>query len=248
MIYDNTYDDYDLTVTSENASYPVVNTQNIHTSRVWRTNSGDLSAQTIVLDAGAGNTFTVDCVALLAHNFTNAATLKFQMNATDAWGGPSIDETLTWRSGIILKFFTAGTYRFVRFSFTDAANTDNYLEVGRIFMSEYLQISPSSRNNFKITNVRTDNTKFAISGEPYSDVGFQYRIFEYDFPPSGFTMISSLRTVWATVGKHKPFVFLNFDTRYTEIEPAYVMWVKDFDETYAGYNKIGYTLNLREVT
>jgi hypothetical protein len=247
IIYDNLFDDGTLDASTEADNYPVENIVNQHSSVKWRSTTGSLTSQWVTVDAGAGETFTVDCVAILGHNFTNSATIKFQMNATDSWGSPSVDETLTWREGMILKFFTESTYRFARISIDDAGNTDNYLTIGRIFMSTYLQISPSSKNNFKITNNTTDTTSFSISGESYSDIGCQYRTFDYSFPPTDFDMIDDLRTMFETVGNHQPFVFLNFDTRYTEIEPAYVVWTNKFQETHVGHNKIGYTLKLREV-
>lgn len=247
IIYNNLVDSVDvLSESSENSAYPSSNVQDTRLVKVWRTVGGDLSSQSIVFDAGATNTFTVDCAAILNHNFTNAATLKFEMHTADSWGTPDLSETLTWRSGVILKFFTSTTKRFMRFFFTDAANTDNYLEIGRLFASVCLQITPSSLSDFTISNVRTDRVSDSISNQMYSDIGVGFRTFNYSFPKTEYTMISSLRTAWDTVGMYKPFIFLNFDTRYTEIEPAYVRFNGNFTEEWKPHNMINYSLELRE--
>lgn len=54
----------------------------------WRSNSDGLPIN-IVLDAGAGKTFDVDQIALLGINFKYC---RVQLNDTDAWGSPAIDQ------------------------------------------------------------------------------------------------------------------------------------------------------------
>uniref|UniRef100_UPI0011453510 hypothetical protein n=1 Tax=Anaplasma marginale TaxID=770 RepID=UPI0011453510 len=201
IMYNNVCDTSGITLTesSENSQYPAENVQNIHLTKTWRTATGSLSSQSIVFDAGAGNTFTADSCAILNHNLTNAATIKFQMHTADSWGTPDLDETLTWRSGVIAKYFTSTSKRYMRFFFTDAGNTDNYIEVGRMFACAYLQVTPSSLLDFRITKVRTDNVKESIGNQMYSDQGVGYREFRYRFPPTGTTMISSLDTMYDTI-------------------------------------------------
>lgn len=244
IIYDNHFDDYTITTNSETTNYEASNLQLITLNETWR--STGLNNEWIKIDAGAGNTITVDSVAILEHNLTNAAMIEFQMNATDAWGGPSVDETLIWRSGIIVKYFSSSSYRFARFNITDAGNTDGYIELGRVFAGEYLQVDPSSLEEFPINNNRTDITVNTDTNTLYSRQGVGYRSFAYRFPRTAYSMISSLRTMWDEVGKYKPFVFMNYDTDYTQIEPAYVHITNDFIENWKGHLKIEYNLELRE--
>jgi len=245
VIYDNVIDSAEVvTPSTETANYEGTNVQVTQLTTVWRTTG--ITSENIVFDAGLGNTFTVDTISLLNHNYTASVILKFQMNATDSWGGPSVDETLTYDQDIILKFIASSSYRYIRITIADTTNTEMYLELGRVFAGEYLQVTPSSLSNFSITNVRTDVTQNSIANQAYSDIGVGYRLFRYDFPPSGYTMIQSWRTVWDTVGRHTPFVFLNFDLDYTMIKPAYVIFQENFEEQFTRVKRVSYSLILRE--
>lgn len=68
-------------------------------SRYWAT-SADKTAANIVLDAGAGNEWDIQVIAVLG---TNYRTATLEANATDAWGGPSFSvglDATTWE-GIV---------------------------------------------------------------------------------------------------------------------------------------------------
>lgn len=245
FIYDNEWDKYDIdSYSSQDGNFPASNTQNTHSDVVWRA-TGDTS-ENIVIDGGSAGAITANSVAIINHNLSSGATIKFQMHTADAWGAPDVDETLTWRSGTIVKFFTSASKRWMRISIQDAANTDGYIELGRVFCGTYLQIDPSSRAEFSIENVRNDIVLDTDTNNAYGHTGVGYRQFEYNFPPTAYSMISNIRTVWDTVGRYKPFVMMNYDTRYTEIEPAYVRIVNNFTEEWRGHNKISYNLTLRE--
>jgi hypothetical protein len=245
-LYDNKFDAYDiLSATTELANFPSSNTQNIHTSTRWRTTAE--TAQAIVIDAGAGNTITADCIAIAGHNLSSGATIKFQMHTSDAWGAPDLDETITYRSGIMIKFFTSTAKRFIRFYFDDAANTDGYIEIGRLFAGTYFQVDPSSLSEFPIRNIRNDIVFDTDTNNTYGTEVTGWREFSYGFPPTDYTQIAGVRTMWNTIGKFKPFFMLNYDTRFTEIEPAYCRIISNFDEDWKGHNKISYNFEFREV-
>ncbi len=246
VIYNNLVDSADtLTASEEDADFPATNLQQIHLVTEWRTN--ELSAQTIVLDAGTGATFTCDSVVIANHNLSGSADVAFQMHTSDSWGTPDLDETITWRSGIIVHYFTSTTKRYARFVFNDTSNSDGFIGIGRIAMAVHLEFDPSSIVEFPIKNTRTDVVDHSISNQVYSDEGVGFREFTYRFPRSAFSMVDSVRTLWDTVGKHKPFFFMNFNTRFTEIEPAYVVITNDITESFKENLRIEYGLRMREV-
>ena len=243
-LWNNLFDNFTPSVSSEATNYGVENAQNISLDKVWRTT--DDATEYVTIDAGAGETLTIDSIAILEHNLTNAAVIKIQMNATDAWGAPSVDETITWREGIIMHYLAASsTYRFARLYFEDDANTDGYIEIGRIFECEYLQFDPSSTIEVPIANVRNDVQIFSDSNVMWSRQGVGYRQFRYKFPPSAEAMITKIRTMYNAIGKHKSFVFTNYDESFSKIEPAYVVIVNNFEEDWNGA-KAEYELRLRE--
>ncbi len=245
VIYNNLVDSADtLTESEADSDYPATNLQQIHLVTEWRTN--ELSAQTIVLDAGTGATFTCDSMVIANHNLSGSADISFQMHTSDSWGTPDLDEAVTRRSGIIVHYFTSTTKRYARFYFNDTNNSDGYIGMGRISMAAYLEFDPSSIVEFPIKNTRTDRVDHSISNQVYSDEGVGFREFNYRFPRSAFSMVDDVRTMWDTVGRHKPFFFMNFNTRFTEIEPAYVVLTGNFSEGFKENLEIEYSLQMRE--
>ena len=245
-LYNNLFDSPEtIDSLSEATNYPIENAQNVSLDKVWR--STGLASETVTIDAGAGETFTMDSFAIVGHNLTSGATIDFQMNATDAWGAPSVDESVTWRAGIIVHYFTSATYRFARIVISDAANTDGYIEVSRFFEGAYLQFDPSSTIEFKIDNIRNDIQIFSDANVAWTREGVSWRTFEYKFPRTAYTMVAKLRTMWDTVGLHKPIIFMNYDDRFTEIDPAYCLIMNNFSESWKAGQKVEYDLRLREV-
>jgi len=98
----------------------------------WR--STGITSENIVIDYGAAQQVTG--VLLHDHNLTDAATVHFQANATDSWGAPSVDYTFSTITDP-LSYYLDQTYRYNRWTFTDATNTDDYIRVGNIMHSLY---------------------------------------------------------------------------------------------------------------
>lgn len=245
-IWQHTLDDYQLTLTasSEATNFGKELVLNPLLFKTWR--STGIATEWLKFDAGAGNTFTFDSCFISNHNFSNTATIKFQMHGTDSWSSPDLNETLTWRSGHIIKFFTSTSKRYCRFYFEDAANTNSYIQIGRLSASQYLQFTPSSLIEFSIQNNRNDIVNITPSQNVYSYLLGNYRTFEYSFPPSSTTMIQKIRTMYDAIGNGEPLLLMNFDTTYTTIEPCYCVIEGNITENWNGA-KASYDLTLREV-
>ena len=244
MIYDSAFDDNTIAASTEDASYLAGNLQNIHLTQVWR--STDASAQSIVIDAGSGSTITADSIVIAAHNLSASAEVIFQMHTANSWDTPDLSATVTWREGIIVWYFTSTAKRYARFYFHDPTNTDEYIEAGRLAMGAYLAIDPASLSEFDITNERTDQIDDSVSNQMYADEGVGYRVFKYKFPQTNYTMFAKMRTLYDTVGHHTPFFFMNFDSRFTEIEPAYVRLTSTLKEKVKDNMYFEYDLTMRE--
>lgn len=99
-----------------------------------------LSAKTgawLKLDFGSAQTMKV--AALLNHDLTSAATVKFQANSSDSWGAPPVDQTLTYRSPHIFYVFNQ-SYRWARFTIDDSGNS-YYPAVGELWVGTYTQFT-----------------------------------------------------------------------------------------------------------
>lgn len=92
----------------------------------------------IVIDLGSAQSVTA--CALLGHNFTGSATVKLQGNASDSWGSPSVDRTLTVTDPIISDYPT-GSYRYWRVFWTDSTTTEDFFTLDELFLGTYLQLA-----------------------------------------------------------------------------------------------------------
>jgi len=98
----------------------------------WR--STGITTENIVIDLGSAQNATA--LVIHDHNFTDAASVKLQENATDAWGAPSYDSgDITIQDPLFLYFDQ--TYRYHRILMADATNTDGYLEFANLFDGTY---------------------------------------------------------------------------------------------------------------
>ena len=245
LLYNNLFDDYDiLDYSSQNSNYPASNVQDTILSNTWQTDVGDVSDQYITIDLGAATDIT--CAVISNHNLTSGATVKVEFNSSDAWGAPAVTETLTWRSTHIIKFFTAHNYRYVRFYFDDDANTDLYLEAGRLFLGTYLQMTPSSNLPFKLGDARNDRVIVTDQGSCYGTPGVSRSVYQYEFSGVQDTMIDSMRLVRDEVGNYKPVYCVNYDSVYTRHDVLYGRIASSFDEEILGGKKNNYSLVIEE--
>ena len=243
LMYANDLDSATLTALTSDPNFTVSAVQDTSIQVPWRSTA--LTAQTIVVDLTAAA--TVSCAAIAGHNFTASATVQIAGNAADSWGAPSVTYTITYRSDIMLVFFTAASYRYWRIYMDDQTNSNSYLQVGRAFVGEYLQVDPSSLLEFPEERTRTDTVQYSIGNQMYGDKGVEAVVYRYSFPRSDDTMKGNMETVWTTVGRHKPIFFTNFDTTYTVIPPTYCHIAEDMTFQYLGNAEWEYSMVLREV-
>ena len=244
ILYNNLWDDFDLVESHEDENYPVENVQDIRLAKVWRTETA--SAATIYIDAGTGSTITCDSAAILNHNFTASAGIIVQASTAATFTPAHLSANVTFRSGPMVVFFTSGAHRFWRFSFDELTLGAGYYEVGRLMLGEYLQVDPSSLVEFPEKHPRSDRLSFSLSNQPYSDEGVGHKELSYQFEHAGNTMKASMVTMWDTVGKYLPILFLNYNDKFTVIPPLYCSIIKDMEFVHLKYDKWNFGLELRE--
>lgn len=244
IIYNNRWDAYTLTESSEDSSYPAENTQDIRLAKPWRT--GTASAATIDLDAGTGITITADCAAIIEHNLGSAATLSIQASTAATFTPVALSANMTWRDGPIVVYFTAGTYRYWRINISDTSNPDGYYEIGRIMLSEYMQVDPSSMVEFPEEHIRNDRVAFSRSNQLYADEGVGWKQLHYRFEYASNSAKTLVETMWNANGKYTPLLIMNYNTTFTVIEPLYCSIVEDITFRHRKYDEWDYDLVLRE--
>ena len=131
----------------------------------------------MVIDNAASVDFNV--LTILDHNFTSSATITLEGNATDSWGSPSFSEAVTWASKKLGHYTSSlESYRYARVTVSDTSNSDGYIEIGTLFLGEYMELSrnfspgldisielskTAAKNRYNITKKRFHNKRQKIS-------------------------------------------------------------------------------------
>jgi len=195
LSYDNLVNaDNSLTVSSNEISTPASNLYDPYlTSFVLFTGN---TSEWCMIDAGAGNTFDITAVGIAGHNFTSSAVIKIQGNATDSWGAPSFEETITYREGTIYHFTASKqTYRFIRLLVADTTNPDN-LEIGYLSFDEYVQF-PGLRPEVQITHTQVGTRSITQTGQISGTKDYSFRTLSLTLP----NMTNTQRQTVANVAK-----------------------------------------------
>jgi len=217
IMSNETLKDATLTPNSNIINYPTTNILDSRVDRIFRTDS--VTTATIVFDAGSA--VTVDSINILNHNISaSVSTLEFQGNATDSWGAPSVDETLTYAAGVITKQFTGGSYRYWRLNIVDGSNPDGYIELGRVSGCDAYTtpgISPNVTHERQDAGVKTTNT----TGGTYYDERYFYELVSVSYPALTHAQKAEMWDIFRAIGKGTPF-FVTFEETGMDLGTLYV--------------------------
>jgi len=232
-----------LTALTVVTAYPVTNVQDQRLSTVYRSTA--VTSQTITIDLGAATSITA--AAIVAHNISTSATIIVAQSATDSWAGAT-SQTITHNTGVMVNYFTAKSFRWWQFQISDPTNTTGYLQIGRLWLGNYITIDPSSMLGFSVTDKRNDRVVYGRGRQKFASVGVGWRSFDLTFPPSNEAMITSLRTMYAYSGNHSSMIFCNFDTirGYQLVEPCYCSLQGDMQYQHDERMKWTYRMTLEE--
>ena len=200
------------------------------------------------------NRFNFDTVALMGHNISEEAKVVVEANDWNEWnytdgsGSSIIQHALTWDESTILKMITKIKRQYVRFTINDPNNDDGIIKVGRAWVGPYLDIDPTSLDDFSVTKARSDRVVYGLHRHKFADSGAGWRRLELRFPVTPTTMTTAIQTLYDTVGNHKSFIFCNFDTirDYKIVEPCYVSIVGDMQFRHRGRQRYEYRLAMEE--
>ncbi len=198
--------DATLTPTSENSQFPVSFVQNFQPRKQWHT-GGTVADENVVIDLGSA--MTVDAFVVAAHNFDGTeTTVKIQGNATDSWGAPTVDETLTVVVGQPFKAkFTGASLRYWRFIFTKAA-AGQVKQIGRLWLGTEVDTGmlgdPDYKGASQSTNDRSVVGK-SIGGQSYIEIKNQFESFSLDLSLVPEATMATYVTEFEAVGTHTPY-------------------------------------------
>jgi len=218
VMWDNEIDSMTITSATEDANYPMTNLQDTRLSRVYR--STDDAAEYLLFDAGAGNTINPTVICIAAHNITDGATISIQGNATDAWGGPTVDETITHDSDTMILFFTGAALRYWRLYIDDGSNPDTYLEIGRVFLGTYLSLPPiEPAPNLPLRSTTT--VEESVTGQAYANKRKVYREPGFIFPVVTDAQRQSIETMFRAIEAADPVFLVVWEDNLANVGPIY---------------------------
>lgn len=249
--WDNKIDGLSLTASSEWTGFEIENIQNIQRYKTWR--STGITSENIVIDSGLGNTITGSALIISKHNLTSSVVITLQGNATDSWGSPTFSQVQTYDHNddtiFIANTTATASYRFWRIVIADSTNTNSYIEIGRVFFGNGLLVDKGASDSFSETVQNTTLTSYSNNGQAYSDIGYTYREFDLFFPFFEDTMKQSVKTMFATIGKHKPIFVVIDSENIDKLQIRYCIITSDESYTHlptANYNW-SMSINFREV-
>jgi hypothetical protein len=240
IAYENYIDSATMTVLpSADANYPLSNIQDQRLSTIWKATS--ITAQTIFIDLGSAK--AVNTCALMAHTVSTASTVIISGGASST--ADTVSTSVSYNSGIMLKFATMGTYRYWKLSLT---SNSVLLQAGRLWLGNYITIDPSSLLNFQIIKHRSDNVFHNNTRQKYASPGNKWREFQLSFPPTDETMLKTISTMFDYSRNCNSLIFCNFDTdrSYQIVEPCYCSISGDLQFKQSDRSKFDWSLSLEE--
>ncbi len=234
-----------FTVIGTASGYGITNVQDQRLSVRYRTLTP--TAQSVIIDCGTAQTITT--AAILGHNISASATASSCIlsgcNDGSTWSSIT---TITRNADAMLKFFATTTNQYFKFAIDDPLNSDGYIEMGRLWLGEYITISPSSLLDFTVTKNRSDIVTHGKNRQKYATEGESWRSFEFSFPPTGGSALTAIETLFDTVGNHDSFLFCNLDTSvaYSLVYPCYVSINGNIEFAHDKYQRYRYSLSLEE--
>ena len=205
ILWNNTAVDATLSATTEDSDYPVENIQDVRTKKVFR--STDDAAERIVF---AGTATASYCV-IINHNFSSSATIKIEGNDSDSWGSPSLSETMTYNSGMIVKSFTEATYDYWSI-YVDDNNSDGYIEIGFVFIGTYLRM-PKMKRDQSIPKSVNSYQQVGQGGQVFGGINYHYREFDVNFKFLTNTQRHNIVSMFSTVGDVTPIILIPWTDR-----------------------------------
>jgi hypothetical protein len=241
ILYSNLVTSATIDAFSENPDYDFDTALNdTRLSRVGRTT--DDATQWVKFSFSSA--VDVDYMLILAHNITSGATIKVQANATDVWTSPSIDTAMTYNADYIIHGFSSTeSYRYWRFYVDDSSNPDEYIEIGHLFLGEYLDMPGIDPASVIVKNSNSVAEK-SVSGQLYADVRLKYKAASFTLPNVTEAQRTEINAFWDTVDIARPFTVLFWENDLDVEPPLYCALTSELEWNKQAQNGLLWVLGL----
>jgi hypothetical protein len=237
FLWNNLLDDGTLTASSEATNYPVANIQNEWPTFAWRA-TGDAN-EWVSINLGTTSP-GVKALVIKGHNFSAAASVHIQADDDSGYGSIDVDVILPIVSETITQFWTtAQNYRYWRITIADAANTDTYVKIGRIFLGSYF--SPTyDVSSYSMQVNDPSEVGLSVGGQLSGANRTHYKAWTYQFAYVPGSDKATFESIFAEVGFTKPYfivenIYDSTSTRYCRNVSPYNFDFLFYDPTGVGF-------------
>lgn len=257
ILYQNEFFDLDNTITSttEDAEFPVSNLSLNSRSQVWRSASATTTDR-VVIDLGSAkdiDSFAMFFDALNPLPLTTSVTLKLQANATDSWGSPSVDETLTLdtKYKVASHFFSSTqNYRYWAVYVSDATNPNSQVQLDLLYLAEAAALSQVPEIGFTDRIKDQSKARSTAYGHEYWDIYPNRAQRNFSWKAMSESDKILLKDIYTAVGNHDPIVTaLDTDENIFTDKDEYLLYCRilgDYSAKQKFISFFDYRLNVRE--
>lgn len=146
-----------------------------------------------------------------SNKFTPESVIKIQGNETDVWDNPSFSQTISFDTNTLALFSSEGFHtepvRYWRLYLEDKSNPLNYLEIGCVYLGDFITTSVGTPQ-FPFTKNFIDNsvTSYSESGASFSDIRQKCETFEFSYLGLSLEEKESFDDLFETFGITNPFI------------------------------------------
>jgi hypothetical protein len=238
ILWDNKFDPAILVASSEEAGFPVENLQHDWFLKHWRSDLTDLSA--ITIDADLGDDYDARAFFVYSHNIRTTADFHIQAD-THTGGDTEVNDDIPITAdmvayNIIGKFWSpVENWQYWRQLITDddSGHPDDYVREGRVFLGDYFEPTYRPTVYPEITDIDPSTILLSVTGQKQANVTTQYQRIKYKWGMLPETDIVILKTIFAAIGKHKPY-FICWDSDDPIKTTHYIRNVSDWTYTPVG--------------
>jgi len=247
ILYNAASDQSGVTITSstDTDALPDSNVVDNRPGITWRTT--DVGLEWVKWDYGVGNTAAVNCVGCFGFNYDAGDTIVFQGNATDSWGSPTVNETITLGTdsdGVILQrvvhFFASQSLRFWRWTIDDASSGKDYFDTGRLMFGTYYETTRDASSDLRVEILDPSGGQRSLGEAPIVTEKPRYRRIRTSFSFVGTTERDKWETILTRIGNSRP-AMISWDPADRPVkDSAYVYLVTPLDlaHRFVGYYDI----------
>lgn len=197
-----------MTSSADATGYPVTNLSNAMRWKKWKATitTGD---QWVKFDLGSAQTFQVISLINIVKHV--GGSVQVQANATDTWGAPTINDTITIPSPDYTRVVSdwrgaTSSLRWIRIYFTNTTAVSSSVELGQVFIGPYLQPTVTLAPGFTVIRHDPSVQRRAIGGQRGAMSRAKFYEITGQLRPQSATARDDLRALFENVGSTIPII------------------------------------------